>query len=407
LGEAVRCFAVFSAAWILFGGGGSAAAQEWTLSSSLTQRVSYNTNLLLNPDHETRGFGSITTPQLTLQRNSPSSNITLDGRFKFAEYINNSELNSQDQLIGLKSYKDLSERSRISLNGNFDRDTTLETESETDITEGFLDRAIHYTYWNVAPSWSYELSPIDRMSLGASYQSKDYSHNVKTDYAFYGPNVQYEHDLSELAKITGQLSYFRYDPVSPNPPSDLYGGLVGYQYKPTDRLSLGGSVGMTYTVVHDDNNNGTSSSNNNNNNSKLGYRLKFNADYALNDQTKLSLLLSHDQEPSGEGRTVTRNRATLVLGYAVNELTRLGFDASYADNQDYFGTGTTTKDSAGSSRYYALRPSISYDFTDDLSLTASYQFRYKTFGSGNGSVDDHAAFLTLHYALPDQHWSGF
>jgi hypothetical protein len=403
-GKASCAFAIFVV--VLIGGGSLATAQDWSLSSSISQRVSYNTNLLLNPDRETSGFGFVTIPRLTLERATPTSTLTLDGQFKFAEYIDHSDLNSQDQLINFKGTKDLSERSTIALNADFDRDTTLQTESDTDITERFLDKAVHFTYWDVAPSWSYLLSPIDRMIVTGVYQSKDYSTNEKTDYQYYGPTLDYEHSISELAKITGNLSYFRYDPAgATNPSSDIYGGLIGYQYAPTERLSIGGSVGLSYTKIHGDNGGGTAT--NNQDDSTIGYRMKFNFDYTLTDQTTASLLLSHDTEPSGDGRQVTRNRATLNLGYEMNELTRFGFAASYADNQDYFGAGTSLKDSDGNSRYYLLRPSVSFDFTEDLSLTASYQFRYKTFGSENGSAIDNAAFLTLRYALPDVHWSGF
>src|SRR5690242_3013017 len=77
--------------------GSSAQAQDWILKSGISQRVQYNTNLLLTPNNEVNTFGSVTTPYVTLERDSPNSHMALDSKFKFAEYIDDSDLNSQDQ----------------------------------------------------------------------------------------------------------------------------------------------------------------------------------------------------------------------------------------------------------------------------------------------------------------------
>src|SRR5436305_544719 len=125
--------------------------------------------------------------------------------------------------------------------------------------------------------------------------------------------------------------------------------------------------------------------------------------YQFSQQTNVKVLISHDTEPSGDGRTVNRSRGTLRLTYALSELTNLGLDANYSDNQDYLGSSNSTSEK---SRYYALKPSLTWNITEDLSLSASYQFRYKTFES-QGTAIDNGALLTVHYGFPDFHWSGF
>ena len=377
----------------------AAYAQDWSLSSSITQRVTYNTNLLLNPDHKINTFGSITIPQLTLQRVGPTSQISLDGKFKFAEYLNHSGLNSDGQNLGLQASKNLSERSSVGFHGEFNRDTTL--TSESDIDDRFLDRAIRYIYWNVSPSYTYLLTPVDQVSFSGVYQEKNYDSAQKTDFQYYGGFLDYAHSLSEISQITGSLSYFRYVPdVVTDLTTDIYGGLIGYKYTPSERLSVSGGVGLNYNVTHQDDAGGERDVS-----TDVGYRLKFDVDYDLGDRTKLNFALSHDTEPSGDGRQTTRTRGTLGLDYKVGELTTLSMGAVYSDNEDYLGEGSGTSDNL--SRYYALKPAVTWDITEDLSLAATYQFRYKRFESRGGSAVDNGVFLSLRYALPEPHWSGF
>jgi hypothetical protein len=83
----------------------------------------------------------------------------------------------------------------------------------------------------------------------------------------------------------------------------------------------------------------------------------------------------------------------------MTEMTAFTLDASYIDDQD-------TQSEDGVARYVTVRPGVQWNITEDLSLAANYSFRYKTV-ENSGSAIDNAAFITLRYALPDVHWSGF
>ncbi len=382
----------------MLGQSGSASAQDWALSSNIAQRITYNTNLLLTPTSKINALGSLTTPELTLSRSGPTSHVALDGTFKFAEYVNNSDLNTDGQILNLSLDKDLTERSTVSLQGDFNRDSTL--TSDQDIDGRFLAKPVRFVTWDVTPAWSYLLSPVDRIDWQASYQSTTYEQRIKTDYKYYGTDVSYAHQLSDLAQVTGSLSYFRFDPNDTlNTRTDIYGFLVGYRYEPTERFLISGSLGMDYNDTRRDQDAGG----NGGDHTEIGYRLKFDVSYELNDQTNAKLSLSHDSEPSGDGDIESRNKANLSLNYQFGEVTYFQMIAVYSDNEDYFGTESATTE--GATRYYAIGPSLGWDLRDDLKLEASYQLRYKT-AKSDGSATDNAAFLTLRYALPDQHWSG-
>ncbi len=378
----------------------SALAQDWTFESALSQKGGYNSNVLLQPDNKISTFSSTTTPEFTLTRTSPTSEVSLNGRFEFNAYFDHSDLNSADQFVKLEASKTLSERSGLQFLGHFNRDTTL--QSDEDATGRFVNDAIRVIRWDVAPSWQYLLSPIDRLTLSANYQQVDYDSNEKTDYRDFGPTITYGHDLSELASITASLNYSRFEPDANSNASedddidgrsrnqDTYGGLLGYDYHPTERFSIGGAAGLNYNVTHEE---GSKDSDN------ISYRFQFNANYDINDQTKAKLTLSRDTEPTGEGRERTRNRGTLGVAYKMTEMTSFTLDTSYIQDQK-------TESNNGVSQYVSVRPGVRWDITEELSLAANYQFRYKTF-TDSGSATDNGAFITLRYALPDQNWSGF
>jgi hypothetical protein len=382
---------------VICAGGESASAQEWKLSTNLSQRALYSDNLLLSRDREIESFGFITAPALTLERTSPTSDISLDARFEFAEYINHSEFNSQDQFLNLNVDQAISERSALQLSGSFTRDTTL--KSEQDVTGRFLDNSFRFVSWNVAPGWAYLLSPVDQMVVRGSYRQVTYDTSQKTDYQYFGPAIDYSHRLSELAQVTGTFSAYRFIPDEPGDDyTDTLSTLFGYAYSSSERFSINGGVGLAYSMRHE--NPGKDSTD-------IGYRLKFNMKYLMNDQTSANVSLSHDTEPSGDGDQVVRNRASMGLNYKVAPLTTLRLSVDYADNIDVLGfEGDSTTDE-DTSRYTSVRPAIDWQLTEDWSLEAEYRFRYRLFDDDGGSALSNSVFLTLQYNFPTLIGTGF
>ncbi|MEZ5830877.1 MAG: hypothetical protein R3D05_06825 [Dongiaceae bacterium] len=388
------------ALWTIIGiavciGGRNASAQEWKLSTNLSQRVFYSDNLLLSRNREIESVGFLTTPELLLERTSPTSHIALDGRFEFAEYTNHSDFNSQDQFLTLDVDQAISERSALRLSANFTRDTTL--KSEQDITGRFLDNSFRFVSWSVAPTWAYLLSPIDEIAVRASYRDVEYDTDQKTDYQYFGPSIDYSHRLNELSRVTATVSVFRFIPAEPGEDhTDTVSTLLGYAYTPSERFSISGGAGLAYSMRHEDPGNDSSD---------LGYRLKFNMRYLMNDQTSARMSLSHDTEPSGDGDQVVRNRATVGIDHKLTPLTTLRLNVDYADNIDFLGfEGDSTTDEK-TSRYTSVRPAVSWQLTKDWSLEAQYRFRYRLFEDDGGSASSNSVFLILQYNFPTLGWT--
>ena len=381
----------------LCAGAKDASAQEWRLDTNISQRVLYSDNLLLSRDREISTFGFITTPALHLERNTPAGQIALDGRFDFAEYVDHSEFNSQDQFLDLAVDQAITERSALRLDASFTRDTTL--KNDQDVTGRFLDDSFQFVNWSVAPGWAYLLSPVDEIEVRGSYKKVNYYTDEKTDYQYFGPSIDYSRQLNELERVTATVAAYRFIPrESGDDYTDTISTLFGYAYDPSELFSISGGVGLAYSMRHEDPGNDSD---------ELGYRVKFNVKYVMSDQTSLRASISHDAEPSGDGDQVVRNRVTFGVDHQLAPLVTARFNADYVDNEDIFGTETNTSNEQETTRYTSIRPALAYQLTEDWSLEAQYSFRYRLFEDENEHATSNSVFLTLQYNFPTWAGTGF
>jgi hypothetical protein len=379
-------------------GGTGASAQEWVLESNISQQVLYSDNLLLSRQREVETVGFITTPALHLERNSPTSQIAFDGRFQFAEYIDHSDFNSQDQLLNLQVDQALSERAAFRLGAAFTHDTTL--KSEQDVTGRFLDDSIEFISWNVGPGFAYQLTPVDEMVVRGNYRETTYfDTDEKTDYKYFGPGFDFRHQLNELEAVTATVGATRFIPDEPGDDyTDTISTLFGYSYTSSERFSISGGVGVAYSWEHEDPGP---------DNEDLGFRLKFNMNYDISDQTTTRVSLSHDNEPSGDGDQVVRNRVVIGLDHQLTPLTTARLNLDYVDNVDIIGEEGDETSDEGTSRYTSVRPAIAWQLTEDWSVEAQYRFRYRLFDDDGGDAMSNSVFLTLQYNFPTWAGTGF
>jgi hypothetical protein len=397
LGTAANRAALGTVIGVAIWSGGTASAQEWKLESNISQRVLYSDNLLLSREREIETVGFITTPALHLERNSPTSQIAFDGRFEFAEYIDHSDFNSQDQLLNLQIDQALSERAAFRLGAAFTHDTTL--KNEQDITGRFLDDSFEFISWNVGPGFAYRLTPVDEMVVRGNYRETNYDTNQKIDYQYFGPAIDFSHQLNELETVTATVGATRFIPDEPgNDYTDTISTLFSYTYTSSERFTIGGGVGVAYSMSHEDPGRDADD---------LGFRLKFNMNYDLSDQTSIQASLSHDNEPSGDGDQVVRNRATIGLNHRLTPLTTARLNIDYADNVDIIGSEGDQTSDEGTSRYTSVRPAVAWQLTEDWSLEAQYRFRYRLFDDDGGDAMSNSVFLTLQYNFPTWAGTGF
>lgn len=370
-----------------------AAAEQWLLEPIMQQQLKYDDNLLLIPGGKS-AYGSISTPELKLSRLGDRLQLVLDGQFRFSRYFNRSEFNSEDQFLYFNGTYLNSERSTFHLDANFKRDTSL--NSDLNDSGRFITDKIRVTSWNITPSWEYLLTELDTLDLAAGYNQVDYDSNQLTSYKNYFASSTWIHEISEISDVTAVLDFQRFEPdESPSIDTNTVGFLVGYQYHPTERLQVGGGIGANYTVATKGGNN------------DVGYRVKFNAKYQLNDQTYLTADFSHDREPSSDGVLVTRNRVKASASYKLDPLVTLSFGGTYYDNQDPLSISgsSANEDEEQDVRSYAFGPSLAWQISESWSLVGNYTYRHKVSGDDNRKATSNVVFVTLKYSPVGFQWS--
>ncbi|MDY0882775.1 transporter [Dongia soli] len=371
----------------------SAAAEQWLLEPVMQQQLKYDDNLLLSPGGNS-AYGSISTPEIKLSRLGDQLQLVLDGQFRFSRYFNRSEFNSDDQFLYFNGTYLNSERSTFHLDANFKHDTSL--NSDLNDSGKFLGKKIRVTSWNITPSWEYLLSELDTLDLAAGYNQVDYSSNQLTSYKNYFASSTFIHQISEISDVTATLDYQRFEPDDEeNINTNTVGFLVGYRYHPTERLEIGAGVGANYTAAENSGNN------------DVGYRIKFNGKYQLNDQTNLTADFSHDREPSSDGVLVTRNRVKASASYRLDPLVTLSVSGTYYDNSDPLSVSGSSNNNNQEEdvQSYAFGPSIAWQFSQSWSLVGNYTYRHKVSGDDHEKAHSNAVFVTLKYSPVGFSWS--
>jgi hypothetical protein len=373
------------------------AAQQWLLQPTMQQQLKYNDNVLLSPGNEKSGIASVSTPEVKISRLDDRLNLSLDGQFRFTRYFDRPEFDSDDQFLRFDGSYLASERSTLRLLTNFSRDTSLTSDLIDSGT--FLTKLIRVTSVNVLPSWQYLLSERDTLTLAGGFNQVDYGTSSEIDYRNYTASTTYNHQFTELFDINAAIDYQRFEPLQGSTAiTDTAGFLLGVDYHPTERLNIGGAAGVNYAIAESSN-----GGNGGNGDNQVGYRLKFNANYMLNDQTHLTAVFSHDREPSSNGELVNRNRARVGISYQLNPLLTLSFAGSYYNNTDPLSStsSSTNKDTQS----YILGPTVAWQFSESWNLAGSYTYRHKISGQGHESATSNAVFVTLRYSPLGFQWS--
>lgn len=367
----------------------AARAAEWYVESRVQTQLNYDSNLRLSPDDEISTVGGVLSPEVKIGRRTEALDLSLFGRVDFNGFTNDTSLSSIDEKVAVDA-KYLTQLGRFGLTADYVRDTTL--ISEIDDT-GNLTEAARVERIDVLPSWSYELSEIDRIDLGAGFTQNSYHTDTLTDYQFYTGQAGWSRELSEITSVQtiGYVGrYVAEDSIDTR--ADIYGLTVGLAHRFSEQFSAQAAVGPEYVVTKFDDASGSRDTE-----TDLGYRIDAGLIYLMDELTRLEVTGSRKTEPSGSGDTVTRNRLQAALTRRVTELLSLRLDGTVLQNDS---TSTDNLDRL----YYALQPSAIWRLDREWDLNASYRFRSQDFDNQN-TADSHAVFLTMTYRLPRWSWT--
>lgn len=355
----------------------------------LLERVFYDDNLRFESRDKIARWGQVFRPQLSLQRETGRSRHQINGALEFERYRNASALNSDNQFIDLASLF-RRERSEWQINTGYHRTSTRDTELEDSGNLGVAER-VESGY--VRPSARFQLSELRALNVGYSYRTTDYHSGAFTDFREHGLNLAHSWQAGPRLVLIGGLGYQHYDAIGLDSEADTYNLNFGLRRDVSRRLKGEMSASLYHTE------------------SETVFPLPFgelrDSDQTtgfgfsssltwLTELTTVGLTLNRGVSPSSRGTVVERDSIALAFTRRLSERLRLKLNLN-GSRQNSIASDVEDDERV----YLSISPGVLWQFTRDLTLDVSYQFRRQDGDSFDRAAEGNIVIFALTYDIPD------
>jgi len=376
---------------------GSALAELWRFSPSLTLEGRYDDNIRLRTIPHNDVAGLLLKGQLGFSRLTEVGGVTGRLHLDLSEYRGDNELNDNNENLYLTfASHHNTELNKFSILGSFKSDTTLRKFDavdapdegdvdipESDIDDGIVSVDIRRNILKISPSLEYKFT--ERTSLNAvlgyvdvSYQDNQVGSGL-FDHDQSSLNAGITHSLNERDSFNTSLGYkFFQSPDNANNQADSYDFTLGYSRSFSEIMSGRIDVGVNYTQQES----------NLGNRDISGYVLRVNLKRKT-EQKRFNLSFSHDLTPSGSGFITESNQLKLRMIHNFSKRLSGSVNFVYTD-RDPVNSSQSKAD-----KYFAFQPRLNWKFDRWWKLSAGYQFRSKENGNDVEKAESNAVFLSI------------
>lgn len=384
---------------LLLGGMTTGEAADWTLILDTDAKGQFISNINYSPRNRQSDYILSAQPRLALQYNT--ENTRLEGSLALLglHYLSNSSLDRINQYYRLGGTYRLTPRWGLRLRAFYTSDSTL--QEELTASGVFINRTLRNAV-GVSPGLSFNITErlstyLDYVFKYTDYQSREYFYNYRTHSLTNG----LDYLLTEKTILKGLViaNYTRYN-VDNNISS--LGFQLGFNHKFTENLDLtllGGAyirrIKSNLRVLAFD--------------TITGYLVVVTVPRTSTDASPFITLASAYRWPTGSvSLSYSRSQSASAYGslsqydnFSLNLNQRITERLSCNLNPYLI---ISTLDNPGSdytSRYYGIRPGLSYNLTERLKLGVHYAFNYRQIsGTRNYSFPVHDVYLVLNYSYP-------
>jgi hypothetical protein len=381
-----------------------AEAAEWYLEPRLEQQAEYDDNVTLESGSDKiSAYSTTSSIEVTTGVRTEIADVQLYGLFDFNRFPEERQLNSNDQLVRLRSSHN-GEQASISVFGEFVRDSSRTDDVEDTGDEFIRENRQRYTY-SLGPEIAYRITPLDEVRFDASFSNTHYPSNDLRDFEEWLGRLGWGRYLTEqtqaLAALTGRWVTSG-DSGSENSQSGAC--FVGLGHAFSENLEASLVAGPT--VSHSNFTEEEGGTRRSENDVYLGYGGALEVSYDVEDQLNIMGQVARGVTPSSSsGQLAETTTATLRASYqALQDVFlegRLGFTYRDTVGGREEDTGGGADDTTSGERYSAFfEPSVRWQLTEDWSFLLSYRWRWQTFEGGDDSAMSNAVFANLSYRLP-------
>jgi hypothetical protein len=379
-------------------------ADDFKLIPSIAIKEEYNDNIFFDDGNEEEDFITTISPGLKLSNRTERLNAGLSARFDGISYSDNNDLNAIDQdYKGNLDYQ-LTPKTGVTADAGYKKDSRRDRDIEV-MDEGTATGLIQgdetRIRYNGGFSFNSMLTETTAVNCSYSFAKDNFDNREDNDIRMHNLNLGLTHNLSFIDELTvGRLNfgYGRYDyldgentrsflTIIDNTKIDYYSATIGISRNISEVFGVLADIGGSYTkskyeiryeydrsdpfVRNFGSIFGLNDFTQKENNSGTGMVARITTFYN-GEITSGSLNFSHDVKASS-GTSGATERTSVELNirrrftYEFSGRISAEYYLNKADKGDYSARGTDETT-------WRIRPSIRYDFTNDLFVEASYYF---------------------------------
>lgn len=358
-------------------------AAEWSVSSTFNPSVNYDDNVFLEDDEQSSMHYAL-TPTVVVSRAVDNMATSVSVGYQIDKYSSlSSDNDTENPFIRFNStYSTV--RSQYGLSASYTEATSRSTALED--TGDFSTQSINRTRL-ISPSYSYQLTERDTLSLNGSYQERLSSTTSFSDTETKSVSVGWQHQFSERlsAGFNGTISNYKSEGIILSTDDDSYNLSTSFTYNWSELWAITGNVGAR-KLNSDRTSVGTEISDSD---TSTGSTFGFSA-IRTDDINTYTVDLSRDLSPSGTGDVNESDRISSSWAHHISERLSAKVVASYQE------TTSALDDSSEKRENIHFSPSLRWQLERNLNVNFEYTYRKQTQESGR-SADSNAVSVTLNY----------
>ncbi|MDN5940388.1 MAG: hypothetical protein L0H94_00780 [Nitrospira sp.] len=362
---------------------------EWSVEPSVSAKGEYNSNLLLRPGAQKGTYSHWISPGAKFAGSTESWKVSGKAASDFVQYYGGIESTITNLYFPLTAqYR--GERSTWGLDGGFTRDPTLRGELlETGVVLSFTQRDL----WNVAPTWTYNLTESLSLQSGYRFLDATYENGLRlglVDYQVHNGNagVSYRLNETDSVQISGIYSEFL-APQGNNLVSDTFGAQLSGSHALSERTTLTAGGGPRFLS----NRVGTGVASLHDSTTAWVYNAKLTT---KTERTKMALEISSQILPSGFGLLIQTDRVEATVAHELTENITISLDGSA-----YLVNGILSSPASrqfSENRYVRVTPAIAWRMNEWWTVTGSYTYSQRDVADFNQLGISNAARVMITYS---------
>ncbi|MEW5009258.1 MAG: hypothetical protein AB1Y36_08245 [Cycloclasticus sp.] len=363
-------------------------AAEWSLTGSVNPSAEYDDNIFMRDENRQGDYHFQVSPTLVATRKQENSESSLSLGVSVDRYEASQQLDQENPFLRFNTQLQ-QERARWGLALSY-----VESSSRSDAADdtGDFETNSTLTTSSISPSFSYQLTERDTVSLNASYAEKESSTSDFSNSTNKSLSSSWQHQFSERLKggVSLSASNNKSSSLSNLTDDNSYNLSLTSQYRFSEIWALNGNVGLRQLDSQQTNILGVTD-----NSSSTGTSLGFTVSYS-GEVDSANLSLSRSISPSSTGEINEQEKVSLSWSRELSETLSSHINASFQTTSSALDEGADKRENIN------VSPSLRWALSPDTTLSLAYKYRQQKESNLGTRASSNAIMLTMSYD-----WHGF